>query len=130
MFRGGFDEIVAEVSAGQVSRPEAVLQEQAGCVIPSLSDAAVEPEFAVARQLAETVIAMTGSGSRLIFLPLPENDPRQRRPDIGKARELLGWQPTVELERGLHSTIAYFRHLLANGLESDPARRDLRAVCE
>jgi hypothetical protein len=61
---------------------------------------------------------------------LPENDPRQRRPDIGKARELLGWQPTVELEPGLRSTIAYFRHLLANGLESDPARRGLRAVCE
>jgi UDP-glucuronate decarboxylase len=60
--------------------------------------------------LAEKVIAMTGSRSKLVRLPLPSDDPTQRQPDISKARALLdGWSPTVELEEGLSRTIAYFR---------------------
>jgi len=64
-------------------------------------------EFTI-RQLAETVIRLTGSKSELIFKPLPENDPTRRRPNIGLAQERLSWQPTVALEAGLKPTIEYF----------------------
>ena len=61
-------------------------------------------------QLAEKVIGLTGSSSRLIFKPLPSDDPRQRQPDIKLAYEKLnGWQPSVELEEGLRKTIDYFK---------------------
>ncbi|GEO81538.1 NAD-dependent dehydratase [Pararhodospirillum oryzae] len=63
-------------------------------------------------ELAETVLRLTGSRSRLIFQPLPADDPRQRRPDITVARSVLDWQPTVPLEDGLKETIAYFRSVL------------------
>lgn len=69
-------------------------------------------------ELAETVLRLTGSRSKIIFKPLPENDPRRRRPDIGKANSLLGWHPTVPLEEGLRRTIAYFSHVL--GTEDRP----------
>ena len=59
-------------------------------------------------QLAEKVIAMTGSRSRIEFRALPADDPRQRQPDIGAAKRLLDWQPKVPLEEGLERTIAYF----------------------
>jgi len=71
-------------------------------------------EFSI-RALAETVIALTGSRSELVFRPLPEDDPRQRQPDIGKAEAVLGWKPTVSLEDGLGRTIAYFDELLRRG---------------
>ena len=61
------------------------------------------------RQLAEMVVAKTGSSSQLIHAPLPTDDPRQRQPNINKARELLGWEPKVALADGLDRTIAYFR---------------------
>lgn len=64
-------------------------------------------------QLAEKVIAMTGSKSTIIMRPLPSDDPRQRNPDIRKAREVLGWTPKVPLEDGLRKTIGYFSNLLA-----------------
>jgi UDP-glucuronate decarboxylase len=64
-------------------------------------------EFSI-RELAETVIRLTGSSSRLIFSPLPQDDPRQRRPNISLAREQLGWQPDIPLEKGLSRTIEYF----------------------
>lgn len=64
-------------------------------------------------QLAEKVLALTGSRSRITRVSLPVDDPRQRRPDIAKARELLGWNPTVQLEAGLSKTIAYFDAWLA-----------------
>ena len=67
-------------------------------------------EFTI-RDLAEKVIAMTGSGSRIVHRPLPQDDPRQRRPDISQAQELLNWRPTVMLTEGLQRTIAYFDKL-------------------
>lgn len=63
-------------------------------------------------ELAEEVLRLTGSRSRLVFHPLPQDDPRQRRPDIAAAKQALGWQPTVPLRDGLDRTIAYFRTLL------------------
>lgn len=63
-------------------------------------------------ELAERVIRLVGGPSRLVFLPLPADDPRQRQPDISLAREKLDWTPTVSLEDGLKKTIAYFRKLL------------------
>jgi UDP-glucuronate decarboxylase len=60
-------------------------------------------------ELATQVLRLTGSTSKLSFQELPQDDPKQRRPDITRARETLGWAPTVELEAGLKRTIAYFR---------------------
>nr|WP_260597143.1 UDP-glucuronic acid decarboxylase family protein [Sphingomonas sp. ZFBP2030] len=63
-------------------------------------------------ELAEKVIAITGSKSEISYLPLPQDDPRQRRPDISLAHEKLGWAPTVALDQGLERTVAYFRQLM------------------
>jgi len=71
-------------------------------------------EFTI-RQLAEKVIELTGTSSRLVFKPLPSDDPKQRQPDIAYARRELGWEPRVALEEGLQKTIAYFDELLRNG---------------
>ena len=60
-------------------------------------------------EIATTIIRMTGSKSQLVYRPLPEDDPKQRRPDITRARTLLGWEPKVGLEEGLSKTLAYFR---------------------
>ena len=60
-------------------------------------------------QLAETVLRLTASTSKLVFKPLPQDDPRQRKPDISLANKVLGWQPRVSLDDGLKETIAYFR---------------------
>ena len=65
-------------------------------------------EFTV-RELAEKVIELTGSSSKIVEEPLPQDDPRQRQPDISKAKRELGWEPTVQLEQGLTKTIDYFR---------------------
>jgi len=61
--------------------------------------------------LAQTIIRITGSKSKIICLPLPEDDPKQRRPDIALAKKVLNWEPTVDLEDGLGKTIEYFRDL-------------------
>ncbi|MDH1054080.1 UDP-glucuronic acid decarboxylase family protein [Aquipseudomonas alcaligenes] len=63
-------------------------------------------------EIAETIIRLCGAQSRLSYLPLPEDDPRQRQPDIALAREHLGWQPRIALEDGLRETIDYFRGVL------------------
>ena len=68
-------------------------------------------EFTI-RQLAETVIKLTNTTSRLIEKPLPEDDPTQRCPDITSAKKTLGWQPKIELEEGLNRTIHYFKNIL------------------
>ena len=65
------------------------------------------------RELAEMVLRLTGSGSELVFLPIPADDPMQRQPDITLAREKLGWAPTIDLETGMSRTITHFRNLLA-----------------
>jgi dTDP-glucose 4,6-dehydratase len=63
--------------------------------------------------IAETVLRLTGSSSRIVHEPLPEDDPKVRRPDITRAHQLLGWDPVVSLEDGLSRTIEYFRERLA-----------------
>ena len=68
-------------------------------------------EFTI-RELAEKVIALSGSRSRIEVRPLPADDPRQRKPDIAKAREVLGWLPRIELEEGLRKTIAHFEQVV------------------
>nr|WP_211255002.1 UDP-glucuronic acid decarboxylase family protein [Nevskia soli] len=65
-------------------------------------------------ELAERVLRLTASRSKLSFKPLPADDPKQRQPDIRLAGELLGWKPKVDLEEGLKRTIHYFRHVVAN----------------
>jgi dTDP-glucose 4,6-dehydratase len=67
------------------------------------------PREMTIKEIAETIIRMTGSKSRIIYKPLPTDDPKQRRPDITRARTLLGWEPRVQLEEGLVKTIEYFR---------------------
>jgi UDP-glucuronate decarboxylase len=72
------------------------------------------PEEFTMRELADKVIRLTDSGSRLVNKPLPPDDPRQRKPDIALASSRLDWSPKVRLEDGLKETIAYFRKLLAS----------------
>ena len=68
-------------------------------------------EFTI-RELAEKVLRLTSSKSKLIFMPLPQDDPKQRQPNIDLAREKLGWAPTISLEDGLKETIAYFKDIV------------------
>jgi len=68
-------------------------------------------EFTV-RELAEKVIALIGSSSQIVQEPLPQDDPKQRQPDITKAKEVLGWEPSIELEQGLVKTVDYFRRFV------------------
>ncbi|HZP48888.1 MAG TPA: UDP-glucuronic acid decarboxylase family protein [Vicinamibacterales bacterium] len=67
------------------------------------------PREMTIKEIAETIIRMTGATSRIIYKPLPTDDPKQRRPDITRARTLLGWEPKVQLEEGLVKTIEYFK---------------------
>jgi UDP-glucuronate decarboxylase len=76
------------------------------------------PHEVTIAELATTIIAMTGSKSRLVNKPLPEDDPRQRQPDITRAREILQWEPRVPLATGLQRTIDYFDDLLKKGDEA------------
>ncbi len=73
-----------------------------------------ENEFRI-KELADVIIEMTGSGSRIKYLPLPDNDPVRRRPDTSYARELIDWEAGVDLREGLKKTIAYFERLLTSG---------------
>lgn len=70
-------------------------------------------EFTI-KELAEKIIEMTGSRSKLVHLPLPQDDPKQRRPDLSRAKRDLGWQPSITLEQGLAKTIPYFEEILAD----------------
>jgi UDP-glucuronate decarboxylase len=69
-------------------------------------------EFTV-RELADLVVRLTGTKAPVMFRPLPEDDPKQRRPDISRAKRVLGWEPAVELEDGLGRTIEHFREVVA-----------------
>ena len=71
-------------------------------------------EFQI-RQLAERVLALVGSRSKIIYKELPQDDPQQRRPDITLAKAVLNWQPSIALDDGLFKTVEYFRALLAQG---------------
>ena len=70
-------------------------------------------EFSVL-EFARLLKQITKSDSEIVFRDLPEDDPKQRRPDITKARELLGWEPKIELEAGLHKTLEYFEKKISN----------------
>ena len=70
-------------------------------------------EFSIL-EIAQTVLDVTGSRSRIVHRPLPQDDPKQRRPDIREADRVLGWRPTVPLREGLSRTIAYFEEMLAD----------------
>lgn len=63
------------------------------------------------KQFAEEIIQLTGTTQKIIYKPLPQDDPKQRRPDISRAREILGWEPTVQREEGLKRTYTYFKSL-------------------
>jgi len=71
-------------------------------------------EFTI-RQLAELIVDLTGSRSKIVHRPLPQDDPQKRRPDISEAERVLGWRPTVRLKEGLAKTIPYFERLIASG---------------
>jgi dTDP-glucose 4,6-dehydratase len=73
------------------------------------------PHEITIRQLADKIVALTGSKSRIVTRPLPVDDPKVRQPDITRARTLLGWEPGVPLDEGLARTLAYFRRKLAPG---------------
>jgi UDP-glucuronate decarboxylase len=73
------------------------------------------PAEMTVKSLAERVIALTGSRSQIEYRPLPQDDPRQRQPDIARAQQVLGWAPTTALEDGLARTVAYFDQLLKSG---------------
>jgi dTDP-glucose 4,6-dehydratase len=77
------------------------------------------PEEMTIEQIARTIIRLTGSRSKIVYMPLPEDDPKVRQPDITRARTLLGWEPKVPLEEGLKKTLEYFRTKLAGS--KDPA---------
>jgi dTDP-glucose 4,6-dehydratase len=73
------------------------------------------PHEMTIKEFAEAVLEITGSGSKISYKPLPEDDPKVRQPDITKARERLGWAPKVELRDGLERTLAYFRQRVESG---------------
>lgn len=75
-------------------------------------------EFTI-KELAEKIIELTGSSSRMVFKPLPSDDPTQRRPDLSLANEVLGWSPRITLEEGLRHTIAYFDRVLNNSTRTE-----------
>ena len=85
------------------------------------------PAEMTVKVLAERVIALTGSRSKIEYRPLPEDDPRQRQPDIARARETLGWAPTTPLEEGLAKTVAYFDQLLKSGETTPDLSRRIAA---
>ena len=76
-----------------------------------------KPEEITIYEFAKEVIALSGGNSKIIYLPLPKNDPIQRRPDISLAKKLLGWQPTTSRKEGIHITFNYFKAVLAKQLQ-------------
>jgi UDP-glucuronate decarboxylase len=85
------------------------------------------PAEMTVKALAERVIALTGSRSKIEYRPLPQDDPKQRQPDIARAIETLGWAPTTPLEEGLAKTVAYFDQLLKSGEAMPDLSRRLAA---
>jgi dTDP-glucose 4,6-dehydratase len=81
------------------------------------------PQELTIEQIARKIIEMTGSKSRIVYKPLPEDDPKVRQPDITRARTLLGWEPTVSLEEGLAKTVDYFREKVKEDRAAEAAIR-------
>ena len=81
------------------------------------------PEEMTILQFAEAVRAAAGGGGRIVHLPLPKDDPQRRRPDITRARQLLGWEPRTTLSEGLKETIAYFRGVTGPTARAEQGRR-------
>ena len=81
-------------------------------MVPSIS--AIRTEFTI-RELAELILELTGSRSKIVHRPLPQDDPQKRRPDISEAERVLGWRPAISLREGLTKTIPYFEQLVAQG---------------
>jgi UDP-glucuronate decarboxylase len=75
------------------------------------------------RELADLVVELTGSASEIVTRPLPSDDPKQRQPDITKARSQLGWEPKIQLREGLQRTIEYFRPLIGSPRMQSRAQR-------
>jgi dTDP-glucose 4,6-dehydratase len=71
------------------------------------------PHEVTIEEIARTIIKLVGSSSKLVYRPLPVDDPKQRRPDITRARTLLGWEPKIGLEEGLLKTVGYFKSKLS-----------------
>src|SRR5690606_26135629 len=71
------------------------------------------PHEVTIEEIARTIIGLVGSRSRIVYRPLPVDDPKQRRPDISRARASLGWEPRVSLEEGLLATVGYFKQRIA-----------------
>ena len=109
---GDHAEDIAEI-AGYIEEGEGIPQEDnlqmmaraASSMVTESVDSFVKKDL----ELAEKVIRLTNSKSKLIFKPLPHDDPKQRQPDITLAKEKLGWEPTIELEEGLQYIIEYFK---------------------
>ena len=74
-------------------------------------------EFTI-KELAEEILKISGSNSTIVYQALPEDDPKQRKPDISRAKELLKWSPTVQLNEGLKKTVAYFRERSSTGQQA------------
>jgi len=73
------------------------------------------PHEVTIEDIARTIITLVGSTSKIVYRPLPVDDPKQRRPDITRAQTLLKWEPKVGLEEGLMKTVGYFKNKLATG---------------
>jgi len=100
---------------GQQTRSFCYCSDLIGRHLPALQSGYHEPvnignptEFTIL-DFGKLILKLTGSPSQIVYKPLPQDDPKQRRPDITKARKLLGWEPQVQLEAGLRKTIDYFR---------------------
>jgi dTDP-glucose 4,6-dehydratase len=107
----------SDKSVAERTNRSGFLSQPAGLSTESLHDPVNigNPRELTVMDIARLVLKLTGSGSPLQHQPLPVDDPKVRRPDIRRAKALLGWQPKIELEEGLRKTIAYFREVLKRG---------------
>jgi dTDP-glucose 4,6-dehydratase len=78
------------------------------------------------KEFAEEIIALTGTKQEIVYMPLPQDDPKQRQPDITKAKQLLGWQPKVNRSEGLKITYEYFKSLPKEDLYKLPKEFESR----
>jgi len=76
------------------------------------------PDEITIKEFAEEIIKLTGTKQKIVYKPLPENDPKQRRPDITKAKAILGWEPKISRSEGLKITLEYFNKVLVENIEN------------